>query len=269
MVRPTVAVLLVAIALTASSGDIDVGVAGFSRPSSGLAAAPANITVIRRAVAAPSGDTRPVWAGFEASLADPPTLVALVLSSVDVYESPGDAVPMFTMPSQTILGTATVLTLVDQPSDGWAEVMLPVRPNGTTGWVAIEDIYLYVVEGRIVVDLSDRTLTYSLNGQDVLTTTIAVGRSAYPTPIGDFFVTDSVTLTRPDGPWGPHALGLSARSETITEYNGGDGIIGIHGTNNPSSIGTEASLGCVRLPNELISRLHAMVPIGTPVEIRA
>jgi lipoprotein-anchoring transpeptidase ErfK/SrfK len=55
----------------------------------------------------------------------------------------------------------------------------------------------------------------------------------------------------------------------VTEFNGGDGIVGIHGTNRPSSIGNAASLGCIRLPNEMIARLHAMVPIGTPVEIRA
>ncbi|HEY6627827.1 MAG TPA: L,D-transpeptidase, partial [Acidimicrobiia bacterium] len=73
----------------------------------------------------------------------------------------------------------------------------------------------------------------------------------------------------PDSAWGPHAFGLSARSETITEYNGGDGIIGIHGTNRPGSIGNAASLGCVRVPNEMITKLHGMVPIGTPVTITA
>jgi len=69
--------------------------------------------------------------------------------------------------------------------------------------------------------------------------------------------------------WGPHALGLSARSDTITEYKGGDGIIGIHGTNRPGSIGEAASLGCVRVPNEVIALLHDLVAVGTPVEIGA
>jgi lipoprotein-anchoring transpeptidase ErfK/SrfK len=82
-------------------------------------------------------------------------------------------------------------------------------------------------------------------------------------------VTDNVTLANPGSPWGPHALGLSARSDTITEFNGGDGIVGIHGTNRPDSIGEAASLGCVRVPNEVIVQLHQLVQIGTPVEIRA
>ncbi len=110
---------------------------------------------------------------------------------------------------------------------------------------------------------------YFLDGEEVITSTIAIGTNQNPTPTGIFFVTDSVTLRNPDSLWGPYALGISARSDTITEFNGGDGIIGIHGTSNPSSIGRAVSLGCIRLPNDLITELHTMVPLGTPVEIRA
>jgi lipoprotein-anchoring transpeptidase ErfK/SrfK len=74
-------------------------------------------------------------------------------------------------------------------------------------------------------------------------------------------------LADPGSPWGPFALGLSARSETITEFNGGDGIVGIHGTNRPDTIGRAVSLGCVRLDNDLITRLAGTVRLGTPVEI--
>ena len=103
----------------------------------------------------------------------------------------------------------------------------------------------------------------------MLTTEIGVGSSQNPTPTGRFFVTDTVTMADPNSAWGPHALGLSARSDTITEYNGGDGIIGIHGTNSPWSIGRASSLGCIRVPNDVITRLHEMVRLGTPVEIAA
>ena len=131
------------------------------------------------------------------------------------------------------------------------------------------DAEIYVVEGRVVVDLSDRSLIYYEHGEEVLTATIAIGTSRNPTPTGEYYVTDSVTLHDPNSVWGPHALGLSARSETITEYNGGDGIIGIHGTSNPGSIGKAASLGCVRVHNDVITALHQMIPIGTPVVINA
>jgi lipoprotein-anchoring transpeptidase ErfK/SrfK len=126
-----------------------------------------------------------------------------------------------------------------------------------------------VVEGKVIVDLSDRTLSYYVDEEEILSTTVAVGTGGNPTPTGSFFVTDNVTLANPNSVWGPHALGLSARSDTITEFNGGDGIVGIHGTNRPESIGEAASLGCVRVPNEVIIQLHEMIQVGTPVHITA
>lgn len=223
----------------------------------------------------PSVDDRPLYQGFGSlnapvsARAETETLVALARKDIEVFTAPNRNEAQLTMPWTTILGTVTVLTVVDQPSTGWVEVMLPIRPNGSTGFVQTTDVEIYAVGGKILVDLSERELTYTLDGTEVISTTVAVGTPSNPTPTGTFFVTDNVTLANPNSPWGPHALGLSARSETITEYNGGDGIIGIHGTSNPSSIGQAASLGCVRLPNDLITLLHELVPIGTPVEIRA
>ncbi len=215
-------------------------------------------------------DPRPVFQGMSVeTLPDGMTLVARAAGETEVYEVPGAEDPWMTLPETTIVGTRTVLSIVEGPTDGWAKVMLPIRPNGTLGWVKTQDMLLYVVEGRVVVDLSDKTLTYYEQGEVVLETTVAIGSDRNPTPTGSFFITDNVTLADPNSPWGPHAFGLSARSETITEYNGGDGIIGIHGTNRPSSIGSAASLGCIRMDSDVITQLHEMIPIGTPVEIVA
>lgn len=214
-------------------------------------------------------DRRPVWAGHEATRGGERHLAARAHGDLDVYFFPDQADPFLTLPSTTILGTPTVLSVVGEPHDGWVEVMLPVRPNGTTGWVRADRVWLYVVDGQIVVDLSDKRLWYYVDGVEVLSTEIGVGSRHNQTPIGEFFVTDNVTLANPNSPWGPHALGLSARSETIVSYNGGDGIIGIHGTNNPGSIGGNISLGCIRLPNDMITILHEMVPLGTRVQVRA
>lgn len=214
-------------------------------------------------------DPRPVWEGFEVTRTQPHTLAAYVRGPLDVYGEQGDTTPELTVEATTILGTVTVLGVVGEPQDGWAEVMLPVRPNGSTGWVRVDDVSFYVVDSRIVVDLGERSLSYMVDGVEVLNTKVGIGSRYNETPTGEYFVTDNVTLSDPNSAWGPHALGLSARSETITEFNGGDGIIGIHGTNNPSSIGSNISLGCVRLPNEMITALHELVPIGTRVEIRA
>jgi lipoprotein-anchoring transpeptidase ErfK/SrfK len=79
-------------------------------------------------------------------------------------------------------------------------------------------------------------------------------------------VTDKLA-TGEDGAYGPFALGLSAHSDVLTEFAGGDGQVGIHGTNDPATIGQAVSHGCVRVTNDVITRLEALVSLGTPVTI--
>ena len=196
-------------------------------------------------------------------------LILEAQGEVEVFASPGDPEPIRVLEARTILDTPTVVMVLEGPDDGWARVMLPGRPNGSEGWVESGNLTQYVIEGTVIVDLSDRTLSYYVAEEEILSTTVAVGTGGNPTPTGSFFVTDNVTLANPNSVWGPHALGLSARSDTITEFNGGDGIVGIHGTNRPESIGEAASLGCVRVANEVIVQLHEMIQIGTPVHITA
>ena len=265
MMRLTVSASALMLLIAACGGSTAVKASpAETQPSQQVAIATVDVEPVTTSI-----DRRPKYQGF-GSLQNPDAaLVAQVKGDTQIYAAAGDEESEMTMPWTTILGTVTVLVVVDQPMDGWAEVMLPIRPNGSTGYVRTDAVKLYAVAGKIIVDLSDKQLIYTVDDEEILTTSIAIGTASNPTPTGSFFVTDSVTLSNPGSPWGPHALGLSARSDTITEYNGGDGIIGIHGTSNPSSIGTAASLGCVRLPNEVITMLYAMVPIGTPVEIRA
>ena len=75
----------------------------------------------------------------------------------------------------------------------------------------------------------------------------------------------------PNGAYGPYAYGLSGFSNNpeLANFNGGDGIIGIHGTNQPDKIGSDVSHGCIRVSNEVITEMAASLPLGTPVEIVA
>jgi hypothetical protein len=185
-----------------------------------------------------------------------------------VYPRPLPVEPDIILDSKTILGTPLVVRVLEGPVDGWLRVSLPVRPNGSEGWVKGDGLVLFVVDRRVEVDLSDRTLIVSDGDGTLLETDVAVGSSSSPTPVGTFYVTDSVITGNDNGPWGPWAFGLSARSDVITEFNGGDGIIGIHGTNRPSSIGSAASLGCVRVPNDMAIELADLISAGIPVEIK-
>lgn len=207
---------------------------------------------------------------FEAQAPDAYLTEAVVLDApIPVYAHPYAQVPREEMAPVTVLGTPTTLLVLEDRSDGWTRVMLPGRPNGRQGWIRPAGLDRTATTMSVVVDLEARTLTVFAEEEVILEAAVAVGSSASPTPSGRFYVTDSVQLLSEHGPWGPFAFGLSARSDTITEFNGGDGIIGIHGTNRPDSIGRAASLGCVRLDNETIRELWEIISIGTPVEIRA
>jgi lipoprotein-anchoring transpeptidase ErfK/SrfK len=55
----------------------------------------------------------------------------------------------------------------------------------------------------------------------------------------------------------------------LNEFGGGDGQIGIHGTNDPSSVGKDVSHGCIRMRNSAITTLAKMLPLGVPVQMVA
>jgi hypothetical protein len=148
----------------------------------------------------------------------------------------------------------------------WYRVELPIRPNGAVGWVKASAIQLQPVDLRIEVDVSRRQLTLFRAGKRLLVSTVAVGASATPTPIGRYYVNQRLVPTDTSGPFGPGALGISAFSPVLTGWAQG-GPVAIHGTNEPWSIGHAVSNGCIRLPNGTLARLFKIVPPGTQVII--
>ncbi|MGH1493263.1 MAG: L,D-transpeptidase family protein [Acidimicrobiales bacterium] len=153
-------------------------------------------------------------------------------------------------------------------SPDWVEVQLPIQPNGMTGWVPKSDVSLFDNPYRLEVDRASYTLRVFDKNELIVETTIAVGTGSTPTPVGDFYLTELLAPPTADGPYGPFAFGLSGFSETLTSFGGADvAIIGLHGTNDPTSLGSDVSHGCVRLDNEVISQLAETLPLGTPVHI--
>jgi lipoprotein-anchoring transpeptidase ErfK/SrfK len=150
----------------------------------------------------------------------------------------------------------------------WLRVQLPLRPNGVTGWIRARDLTLVRVSTEIEVDLSARRLVLRDDGRVVLRTRTAVGGHATPTPLGRYYVNQRLIPYDRRGAYGPAALGLSAFSPVLKHWMQG-GPIGIHGTNEPWSIGHAVSNGCIRVPNRVMRRLFRLVPAGTPVVIHA
>jgi lipoprotein-anchoring transpeptidase ErfK/SrfK len=121
---------------------------------------------------------------------------------------------------------------------------------------------------KIIVSIPDRKLAVLEAGKVIKIFPTAVGAPKSPSPSGSF----KIVLRLADPTWygkgkivppgkscpiGTRWLGLSVKG------------YGIHGTNNPSSIGRNASHGCIRLRNRDVEELFGMVSVGDDVELIA
>jgi len=161
----------------------------------------------------------------------------------------------------------TFLLKDDRP--GWLQVHLPVRPNGSTGWVREADVTVAGVPYRIDVFRSRHLLRLFKDGTLVEEIPVGIGKENTPTPGGVFYLKELIIPANEGDFYGPYAYGLSGFSNVLTKFGGGEGVIGLHGTNDPASVGGDASSGCIRLRNSDITRLARLLPLGTPVRILA
>jgi lipoprotein-anchoring transpeptidase ErfK/SrfK len=197
---------------------------------------------------------------------------ALVRTRAEVFRRPrGRRLARF--PKRNLNGypmTFEIVGAIVNKSCGasWYRVKLPMRPNGSVGYVRPAQVLVQRVTTRIVVDISARMLFLYRNGKLRLRTPVAVGSTSTTTPTGHYYVNQRLLPTDPNGAYGPAALGVSAFSEVLTGWAQG-GPIGIHGTNAAWSIGHAVSNGCIRVPNETMKRVFAATPGGSPVIIRA
>jgi lipoprotein-anchoring transpeptidase ErfK/SrfK len=189
------------------------------------------------------------------------------VSRVEVRRNPDDPAVMRVLDNPTENGGPLVFPVRRQEGD-WIEVDLPVRPNGSTGWIRAGDVVLSQHDFRIVIELGAHRITAYRGEEVILQEPVGVGRANTPTPGGRFYVKELLKPPNPNTVYGPYAYGLSGFSNVLTSFAGGPGVIGIHGNNDPSSLGRDVSSGCIRMSNEGISRLSKILPLGTPVEIR-
>lgn len=106
----------------------------------------------------------------------------------------------------------------------------------------------------INIHVDTRILTF-VHNNSITVYPVAVGRASTPTPPGNWKVV--FKSVDPGGPFGVRWMRLSVPW----------GGYGIHGTNNPKSIGKAVSHGCIRLYNEDVIVVYSKTPIGTPVNI--
>ena len=151
----------------------------------------------------------------------------------------------------------------------WVKVLMPVRPNGSTGWVRASDFVFRPIDLRIDIDLGDRRLTLLRKGKRVRSWTVAIGTPENPTPTGRFAIAEVIPTGDPKAFLGPLVLPITGFSDTLNEFAGGNGRVAIHGTSEPELIGQRVSHGCIRMRNADVQALTRLVRGGTPVIIRA
>ena len=192
------------------------------------------------------------------------TTVADAVGPVTVFDSPDGSV-MAHVDAVNSQGQPEAFAVIGQQA-GWYQVELPIKPDGSTGWVRSSNVttrsdpyYIRVHQGQFTLDLyKDGNLEHEFK--------VAVGAPATPTPTGNYFVWASQAWNQY-----PYAVGifaLSAFSPVLVNWPGG-GRTGIHGWQDTSVLGKRASNGCVRMAGSDFQILLNEVPLGTPVELLA
>jgi len=199
--------------------------------------------------------------------------LAVLSTAHGVHQEPeaGSAQTELVPATRPLTGEPTTLPVVGAltGADGvrWLRVMLPGRPDGSTGWIAEQGTRETTTNWHLIVDLTGRRVLVYRDGHVAKTFQAVVGKPSTPTPTGEFFVEE--TLQMPAGEaGGPFALALSARSNVLQEFEGGPGQIAIHGRDDlGGTLGAAESHGCIRLATASIDWLATRIGPGTPVTI--
>ncbi|MFC4563729.1 L,D-transpeptidase [Nocardiopsis mangrovi] len=207
--------------------------------------------------AADAGDTA------EAAGAEIATVVG---AGIDVFAEPDGGEVVETLESPNDFGVDRAF-LVERNEGEWLEVLLPVRPNGSTGWVRSDEVELSTTTLEVRIDLAEFTYAVHDGEEEVRSGEIGTGENETPTPPGRYYFTELLRPPDPDGDYGVYAFGLSGFSETLETFAGGPGQLAVHGTNDEDALGREVSHGCIRVANDDITWMAENLPIGTPVEI--
>jgi hypothetical protein len=184
------------------------------------------------------------------------------------HKSRGSVVPS-EAPWLLVLGAAR-----DRLGRCWVRVRLPSRPNDATAWVNADRVVLRSTLWRIVVSRRARSISVYRGGHRVRRFRVVVGKPATPTPHGLFSIV-GVWRWHPADFLGSYILPLTAHSNVLQDFGGGDGRVGIHGRGGASlldPLGAARSHGCIRLSNRAIDWIVRTVGAddlpGIPVSVR-
>jgi len=239
-------------------------------PSS-AAAAPPRLRPLRPVAALAATDPPPAIAG--PSPADGATTAGIV-QGVEAWSQPDAGRKVWHVAPQTSWSAEpqVLLVLGSAVRDGqeWLQVLLPIRPDGTTGWIPRAYADLIHTPYWVEVDTATRTVTIDRDGLQIERYRAVVGKPSTPTPDGLAAIYEKDPQSDPTGFLGPWALPLTVLSNVLYNFGGGPGRVAIHGRDGTSllnPLGTAASHGCIRIDNDPITWMAQHLPAGTPVLI--
>ncbi|MFI0366335.1 L,D-transpeptidase [Actinomadura sp. 1N219] len=180
-----------------------------------------------------------------------------------VFDRPAGR-PVATLPAEQ-LGGPTWVPVVETSGD-WRRVLLPSRPNGSSGWISGDGLSTARTPYTVRVDLAKRRLTLLKSARKAGQWTVAIGAAKTPTPQGRTFI--MATLAPAKKTPSPLVLPLGTHSATLDTFGGGPGTVALHGWPDTSVFGTAVTHGCVRVPKDALRTL-SRVPLGSPVLITA
>jgi hypothetical protein len=204
-VVPILATLLLVIGLAACGGG--------GGPSD-LGATPTTIVVstTQQPAVVPAPATPPTVLPAYASL-----VARAHVAKVAVYAKPNAPQPLreFTNPPAiaSVPGrrVAQVFLVEAQRDDGWVQVMLPIRPEGTSGWVRDSDVTITQVESRLRVELGAGRFTVFSRGREVEHGAIVIDAAARTTKVGHYFLRASYVAPAAQMSSSPFVYALPAR----------------------------------------------------------
>ncbi len=190
-----------------------------------------------------------------------------IVPNVGVFNAPGSPQPVQVLTNPQPSG-APLVFLVRAQQGEWLNVVLPTPPPGSTGWVRSAEVSLAQHDYEVVIELGARRIRVFKSGQVLQEGPIAVGVANAPPPGSAYFLKELLQLPAPDTVYGAYAFGLSGFTNQVTNLERGEGVTGLHGTNDPARLGKSVRGGSIAVSNETITVLAVTVPLGVPVDVR-
>jgi hypothetical protein len=148
----------------------------------------------------------------------------------------------------------------------WGRVSIPYTWPHRDGWIPLHGLRRSKTFVEVHIDLSKHWVSVTKFGKPLYGIRAGVGASYSPTPPGRYFVTDRIPFYA-GSVLGTFAFGISGIQPHLPAGWSGGNQLAIHGTNEPWTIGENASAGCVHVTEHALHELEPILRLGTPVII--